>query len=465
MNKSIVSLVSTVVMGCILTFVGCGGGGGNSSTTTTTTVTSTSTSTIAQGGNGPYVPVADAGINQLVSTGSTVTLDGSGSYDADGETISYVWTMVEVPTGSQSSLAGDTSSSPSFITDLEGDYRIQLIVNDGTSDSASDIVTVTASNVPGGGSNPNQTAVTIKVYVAGESVEERNHFNTPPFNADGTLFDRGADNNTPNEFGWMVPFAARLKLRDSNLSVEWVGSTCWNDPSVDGCSTGLYTNSSIGSTSSISGTTVEAWLNDRQDELIGKQFCYDIAFASRGGNDLNSGLSEQEFETNLRELIELLDQGSNCRTHPFIYVTAHMLDVSGGGDTSFYDDYDGESYISTWMATQKSYYVTRVQKVVNEMSGANQAMNLRFIDQWTPFYENRATTAFPAENWWTTINYDQYTGELNGAIPTGPSRPDLIKIHRGEFGSFQHPRRLASIFAGENTANQINISELRTLLE
>ena len=36
---------------------------------------------------------ADAGQDQLQDEGSTVTLDGSGSYDPDiGDTISYVWT-------------------------------------------------------------------------------------------------------------------------------------------------------------------------------------------------------------------------------------------------------------------------------------------------------------------------------------------------------------------------------------
>ncbi|MCK5175471.1 MAG: hypothetical protein KAR47_18900, partial [Planctomycetes bacterium] len=40
-------------------------------------------------------PVADAGEDQVVSTGSgsaAVTLDGSGSFDPDGEELSYLWT-------------------------------------------------------------------------------------------------------------------------------------------------------------------------------------------------------------------------------------------------------------------------------------------------------------------------------------------------------------------------------------
>lgn len=70
---------------------------------------------------------------------------------------------------------------------------------------------------------------------------------------------------------------------------------------------------------------------------------------------------------------------------------------------------------------------------------------------WTPFYENIPTTAFPTPNWWIT--------------DSGVHRPDLVKIHREEnIESAQHPRRLASIFAGEQVADQIDITQLKTHL-
>jgi hypothetical protein len=138
---------------------------------------------------------------------------------------------------------------------------------------------------------------------------------------------------------------------------------------------------------------------------------------------------------------EWIGQGSNCRTHPVIYVTAHLLDVAGWNYGVQQADID------SWMITQKAYYVTMAQELVNELNNQN-SMRVRFIDMWTPFKEDRATTAFPSETWW---NVDS---------GTGVRMPNLDKIHRDE----QLPRRLASIFAGENAANQINITELRQLL-
>ena len=89
-------------------------------------------------------PVADAGEDQTVSVGSTVTLDGSGSTDADGDALLYAWEQVR---GSQVSLNGQESASPSFVAGEEGSYTFALTVSDGT-DSASDTVAVVVEAVP-----------------------------------------------------------------------------------------------------------------------------------------------------------------------------------------------------------------------------------------------------------------------------------------------------------------------------
>lgn len=77
-----------------------------------------------------------------VAMGDTVDLDGSGSFDMDGHTLTYSWAL-ESPSGSSATLSDPTSETPSFEADMAGDYLAILTVNDGWS-SAEDTAMVTA---------------------------------------------------------------------------------------------------------------------------------------------------------------------------------------------------------------------------------------------------------------------------------------------------------------------------------
>jgi len=80
-------------------------------------------------------PVADAGGNQVVLVGDTVFLDGSGSYDANGNDLTYRWSLVDEPEGSAAELSFPETVDPIFVADVEGIYAVSLVVNDGVVDS------------------------------------------------------------------------------------------------------------------------------------------------------------------------------------------------------------------------------------------------------------------------------------------------------------------------------------------
>jgi RHS repeat-associated protein len=93
-------------------------------------------------------PVARAGPDQTVKRGQTVVLDGSHSFDADGDPLAYAWSLVSRPTGSIATLSNPTTINPSFVVDKSGKYVVQLVVNDGRVNSLPEQVTISTTNSP-----------------------------------------------------------------------------------------------------------------------------------------------------------------------------------------------------------------------------------------------------------------------------------------------------------------------------
>ena len=89
-------------------------------------------------------PVANAGAAQSVLTGATATLDGTGSKDANGDTLTYSW-VLSAPTGSSAALTSSTDAKPAFLADVSGTYVASLIVNDGKVNSVVSTTRVTAA--------------------------------------------------------------------------------------------------------------------------------------------------------------------------------------------------------------------------------------------------------------------------------------------------------------------------------
>lgn len=119
-------------------------------------------------------PVANAGVAQNVTTATLVTLDGSASADANGDALTYRWTLTSRPAGSAATLSSTTSPRPTFTADVAGTYVATLVVNDGQVDSAAATVTVTATRanaapVASAGSAQNVTTATLVTLDASAS--------------------------------------------------------------------------------------------------------------------------------------------------------------------------------------------------------------------------------------------------------------------------------------------------------
>ena len=94
---------------------------------------------------GNSVLSASAGDNINVKTGNKVTLNGTGSSDSDGNPFEYLWKFITKPASSSAVLDDNASPTPSFIPDIQGKYRVELVVSNTTEDK--DTVTVSVFNV------------------------------------------------------------------------------------------------------------------------------------------------------------------------------------------------------------------------------------------------------------------------------------------------------------------------------
>lgn len=112
-------------------------------------------------------PIANAGSNQSVSVGDSVNISGLASSDVNGDSLSYQWGFVSVPTGSQVNLLNDTNAATSFVADATGTYVLSLVVNDGLVNSNPNNISIIAT-----------TAQSKVVNLINQTIDSINNLNT-----------------------------------------------------------------------------------------------------------------------------------------------------------------------------------------------------------------------------------------------------------------------------------------------
>jgi hypothetical protein len=186
-------------------------------------------------------PVANAGPAQTVHAGNMVNLDGTASYDSDGHSLSYRWSLLSAPSGSAASLSLPTSENPYFTTDVAGKYVAQLIVNDSVVDSPPTTVEISTDN-----SRPLANPGTHQTVLTGSTVQLSG--------ADST----DADGNSLT-YHWAI-------LYKPSGSVATLSSSTVPDPTFVAGSAGLYVVQLIVNDGQLNSLPVTTWIKAQANQ-------------------------------------------------------------------------------------------------------------------------------------------------------------------------------------------------------
>lgn len=205
----------------VVSMAGCGGGGGNSLPPNPDGNTQTITAAIT----------ADPGVIGAVKVGNVVTLDGRGSRttlpNTSNNQITYAWSMLYRPDGSLAELDDPTSPTPSFLGDVRGSYRIQLVVSVAGVSSEKTIALVEVSTTA-------ESSTGLKLHVSSDGSYSSNcvvcHDGNYEVNPIPLIFTKSGDHPATSNLcqGCHTTFGFNLRPFVDHTEVLDTCSTCHN---------------------------------------------------------------------------------------------------------------------------------------------------------------------------------------------------------------------------------------------
>lgn len=232
------------------------------------------------------MPVADAGPDQtLAHENVTVYLDGSQSFDPDGDPITYAWNIIQKPEESSAELTDPNAVKPTFEADSLGSYVIELKVIDSLGlESLTDEVVITSENV-----KPVADAGLNQVVVLGDTV-----------NLDGSgSYDVNQDQLT---YSWNIVSKPMESL------TELIGSDTMNpnfEPDIQGTYIlNLVVNDGIvdSDPSDVAISVLEA---DNPDDVVNALMAAIDAINELNADDFNNEKNREALTSKIIEVINI----------------------------------------------------------------------------------------------------------------------------------------------------------------
>ena len=239
---------------------------------------------------GNTAPVANAGPNQVVNLETTVQLDGSGSTDVDSNPLTYLWSLITVPTNSTATLSSTTAVKPTFVPDLPGTYIAQLIVHDGLVSSTPSTVTITTNPplAPTANAGPPQVIshFNTTVQLSGSGTDPQNFqltylwsFTARPTNSAAVL--TGATTATPTFFADLPgTYTVQLIVNDGFMNSIPATVMITTDAAPPNANAGTAQSVPVGTTATLNGTA--------STDFNGEPLTYAWSFNSKPGGSTAS---------------------------------------------------------------------------------------------------------------------------------------------------------------------------------